>query len=43
MSARTFVNGAVLEVDGGLTAAFVTHRHGADFARAGGNPENMKA
>ena len=24
--------GAVLEVDGGLTAGFLTHRHGADFA-----------
>jgi 3-oxoacyl-[acyl-carrier protein] reductase len=28
-----YINGAVLEVDGGLTAGFMTHRHGADFAR----------
>ena len=27
-----YINGAVLEVDGGLTAGFLTHRHGADFA-----------
>ncbi len=27
-----YVNGAILEVDGGLTAGFLTHRHGADFA-----------
>ncbi len=27
-----YVNGAVLEVDGGLTAGFLTHKHGADFA-----------
>jgi 3-oxoacyl-[acyl-carrier protein] reductase len=27
-----YVNGAVLEVDGGLTAGFLTHRHGGDFA-----------
>lgn len=26
-----YVNGAVVEVDGGLTAGFMTHRHGADF------------
>jgi len=26
------VNGAVLEVDGGLTAGFLTRRHGADLA-----------
>jgi len=26
-----YVNGAVLEVDGGVTAGFMTHRHGADF------------
>ncbi len=30
--AASYVNGAVLEVDGGLTAGFLTHRHGADFA-----------
>jgi 3-oxoacyl-[acyl-carrier protein] reductase len=28
----TYVNGAVLEVDGGLTAGFLTHRSGADLA-----------
>jgi 3-oxoacyl-[acyl-carrier protein] reductase len=28
----TYVNGAVLEVDGGLTAGFLTHRRGADLA-----------
>lgn len=28
-----YINGAVLEVDGGLTAGFLTHRHGADMAR----------
>lgn len=28
-----YVNGAILEVDGGLTAGFMTHRHGADLAR----------
>lgn len=28
-----YINGAVLEVDGGLTAGFMTHRHGADLAR----------
>ena len=27
-----YINGAVLEVDGGLTAGFLTHHHGADFA-----------
>ena len=27
-----YVNGAVLEVDGGLTAGFLTHRRGADLA-----------
>jgi len=27
-----YVNGSVLEVDGGLTAGFLTHRQGADFA-----------
>jgi 3-oxoacyl-[acyl-carrier protein] reductase len=27
-----YVNGAVLEVDGGLTAGFLTHRHGTDLA-----------
>jgi len=38
----SYVNGAVLEVDGGLTAGFLTHRHGADFARAGANPDKME-
>jgi NAD(P)-dependent dehydrogenase (short-subunit alcohol dehydrogenase family) len=28
----SYVNGAVLEVDGGLTAGFLTHRHGSDYA-----------
>ena len=27
-----YVNGSLLEVDGGLTAGFLTHRQGADFA-----------
>jgi Dehydrogenases with different specificities (related to short-chain alcohol dehydrogenases) len=27
-----YVNGAVLQVDGGLTAGFLTHKHGADLA-----------
>ena len=27
-----YINGAVIEVDGGLTAGYLTHRHGADFA-----------
>ena len=27
-----YVNGAILEVDGGLTAGFLTHRNGADLA-----------
>jgi 3-oxoacyl-[acyl-carrier protein] reductase len=27
-----YVNGAVVEVDGGLTAGYLTHRQGADFA-----------
>ena len=31
-----YINGAVLELDGGLTAGFLTHRHGADFARKRG-------
>ncbi|MET4201645.1 SDR family NAD(P)-dependent oxidoreductase [Bradyrhizobium sp. LA6.12] len=38
----SYVNGAVLEVDGGLTAGFLTHRHGADFARADANSRNME-
>ncbi|WP_084806645.1 SDR family NAD(P)-dependent oxidoreductase [Bradyrhizobium sp. NAS80.1] len=38
----SYVNGAVLEVDGGLTAGFLTHRHGADFARAAANTKNME-
>lgn len=33
-----YINGAVLEIDGGLTAGFLTHRHGADFARKSGGP-----
>jgi 3-oxoacyl-[acyl-carrier protein] reductase len=28
----SYVNGAVVEVDGGLTAGYLTHRQGADFA-----------
>lgn len=28
----SYVNGAILEVDGGLTAGYLTHRHGDDFA-----------
>lgn len=28
----SYVNGAVVEVDGGLTAGFLTHRRGADYA-----------
>jgi 3-oxoacyl-[acyl-carrier protein] reductase len=28
----SYVNGAVIPVDGGLTAGFLTHRHGRDFA-----------
>ncbi len=35
-----YVNGAVLEVDGGLTAGFMTHRHGADLARKAGGPND---
>jgi len=34
-SDAAYINGAVLEVDGGLTAGFMTHRHGADLARKG--------
>jgi 3-oxoacyl-[acyl-carrier protein] reductase len=30
--AASYVNGAILEVDGGLTAGYLTHRHGTDFA-----------
>ncbi|MFB9269980.1 SDR family NAD(P)-dependent oxidoreductase [Bradyrhizobium erythrophlei] len=39
-----YINGAVLEVDGGLTAGFLTHRHGADLARKspGPNPTEKK-
>ena len=33
-----YINGAMLEVDGGLTAGFMTHRHGADLARKAGGP-----
>lgn len=28
----SYVNGAVVEVDGGLTAGYLTHRNGADYA-----------
>jgi len=35
-----YINGAVLEVDGGLTAGFLTHRHGADFASKAGGPND---
>lgn len=28
----SYVNGAVVDVDGGLTAGYLTHRHGADYA-----------
>lgn len=38
-----YVNGAVLELDGGLTAGFLTHRHGADLARKRGGPNNPGA
>jgi 3-oxoacyl-[acyl-carrier protein] reductase len=27
-----YVNGAIVDVDGGLTAGYLTHRHGADYA-----------
>jgi 3-oxoacyl-[acyl-carrier protein] reductase len=30
--AASYVTGAVLEVDGGLSAGYLTHRHGADYA-----------
>jgi NAD(P)-dependent dehydrogenase (short-subunit alcohol dehydrogenase family) len=30
--AASYVNGAVLEVDGGLTAGYLTHQRGADYA-----------
>lgn len=30
--AASYVTGSILEVDGGLTAGFLTHRHGADYA-----------
>jgi 3-oxoacyl-[acyl-carrier protein] reductase len=36
-----YVNGAVLEVDGGLTAGFMTHRHGADLARKHGGAKEI--
>lgn len=38
-----YVNGAVLEVDGGVTAGFMTHRHGADFARKPGGPNDDRS
>ena len=38
-----YVNGAVLELDGGLTAGFLTHRHGADLARKRGGPNDPGA
>ncbi len=31
-SEASYVNGAVLEVDGGLTAGYLTHRKGSDYA-----------
>lgn len=34
-----YVTGAVLELDGGLTAGFLTHRRGAHFALKGRSPE----
>jgi 3-oxoacyl-[acyl-carrier protein] reductase len=37
-----YINGAVLEVDGGLTAGFMTHRQGADFARKAGGPNQTE-
>ncbi|SED70363.1 3-oxoacyl-[acyl-carrier-protein] reductase [Rhizobiales bacterium GAS191] len=36
-----YVNGSVLEVDGGLTAGYLTHRQGADFARKRGGPNDQ--
>lgn len=38
-----YVNGAVLEVDGGVTAGFMTHRHGADMARKAGGPNDDRS
>jgi len=38
-----YINGAVLEVDGGLTAGFMTHRHGADLARKAGGPSDPRS
>ena len=38
-----YINGAVLEVDGGLTAGFLTHRRGADFASKRGGPNDPGA
>lgn len=37
-----YINGAMLEVDGGLTAGFMTHRHGADLARKAGGPNDTE-
>ncbi|RKP47694.1 SDR family NAD(P)-dependent oxidoreductase [Pararobbsia silviterrae] len=31
----SYVTGSILEVDGGLTSGFLTHRHGADYALHG--------
>ena len=33
--AASYVTGSILEVDGGLTSGFLTHRHGADYALHG--------
>jgi 3-oxoacyl-[acyl-carrier protein] reductase len=37
-----YITGAVLEVDGGLTAGFMTHRHGADLARRTSTSEERR-
>jgi 3-oxoacyl-[acyl-carrier protein] reductase len=33
--AASYVTGSILEVDGGLTSGFLTHRQGADYALHG--------
>ncbi len=38
----TYINGTVLDVDGGLTAGFLTHRQGADLARKSAGPDNTE-